>query len=134
MDINQIKNFIREGRVSSVNPNNCTARVTFLDKDKMVSAELPILTMGSRETKVYWLPAIDAQVVCIFAPNASGKGLKEGYIIGCRYSDEDSPAESATDTLSIRMKDGSYIRIQNGTIEINASSAIKLTAPRIDIN
>lgn len=134
MDINQIKNFIREGRVSSVDPVKCTARVTFPDRDDMVSAELPVLTMGSRETKVYWMPAIDAQVVCIFAPNASGKGLKEGYILGCRYSTQDTPAESSADVLSFRFKDGSFIRVDNGTIEIHASSAIKLTAPRVDIN
>lgn len=41
MDINQIRNMLRVGRVSSVNGAACTARVTFPDKEGLVSAEPP---------------------------------------------------------------------------------------------
>lgn len=51
MDINQIKNLIRIGTVSAVNGASCSARVAFEDKDNMVSAELPIITIGSKQTK-----------------------------------------------------------------------------------
>lgn len=54
MDINKIKDLIRIGRVSSVNPLKCTAKVTFPDKDDMVSDELPILTIGTNKTKAYF--------------------------------------------------------------------------------
>lgn len=134
MDINQIRNIIRVGKVSSVNPANCTARVTFDDKDDLVSYELPIITLGSRETQAYWLPEIDTQVLCVFLPNPSGKGLSDGFVVGAFYSVEDPPAENATGTKSVIFADGSFIRFSEGTIEINAATAIKLTAPRIDLN
>lgn len=134
MDINQIKNIIRVGKVSSVNPANCTARVTFDDKDDLVSYELPVITLGSHETQAYWLPEIDTQVLCVFLPNPSGKGLSDGFVIGAFYSAEDPPAENAAGTKSIIFADGSFIRFADGTVEINAAKAIKLTAPRIDLN
>ena len=40
MDISKVRDVIRVGRVSSVNGTNCTARVTFPDKDDLVSQEL----------------------------------------------------------------------------------------------
>ncbi len=63
MDINQIKNLIRIGTVSAVNGESCSARVAFEDKDNMVSAELPIITIGSKQTKAYWLPEVGTQVL-----------------------------------------------------------------------
>lgn len=51
MDINQIRNMLRVGRVSSVNGAACTARVTFPDKEGLVSAELPVLQVGSPSTR-----------------------------------------------------------------------------------
>ena len=134
MDIDKLKDLIRVGRVSSVNSQNCTARVTFPDKDDMVSAELPIISIGSKQTKAYWLPAIDTQVLCIFTPNPSGKGLNDGFIIGCFYSTTDTPAENNEKVVSIHLDDGSYIRFDNGNVEIHASKSLKLTAPRIDLN
>lgn len=80
MDINQIKNLIRIGTVSAVNGKSCCARVAFEDKDNMVSAELPIITIGSRQTKAYWLPEVGTQVLCIFQPNASGSGIGKGFV------------------------------------------------------
>ena len=86
MDINQIKNLIRIGTVSAVNGESCSARVAFEDKDNMVSAELPIITIGSKQTKAYWLPEVGTQVLCIFQPNASGSGISKGFVIGAFYS------------------------------------------------
>ena len=90
MDINQIKNLIRIGTVSAVNGESCSARVVFEDKDNMVSAELPIITIGSKQTKAYWLPEVGTQVLCIFQPNASGSGISKGFIIGAFYSTQDA--------------------------------------------
>ena len=39
MDTNQLKNLVRVGIVSSVNGAACRARVTFPDKDNLVSDE-----------------------------------------------------------------------------------------------
>lgn len=134
MDINQLKNIIRIGRVSTVDAAACTCKVAFTDKDDLVSQDLPVLQLGSKDNKVYWLPDIDSQVVCIFLPNPSGRGLGSGVILGCIYSTVDQPAENNAGVKSIRFADGSYIRFADGALEIHVTSAIKLTAPRIDLN
>lgn len=134
MDINQLKNIIRVGRVSSVDGKTCTARVTFPDKDDLVSADLPILQMGSKNLEGYWMPAVDTQVLCLFLPNPAGKGINKGFILGAFYSTADPPPEKNTETWCQKFPDGSYIRVENGTIEIHGASAIKITAPRIDLN
>ncbi len=134
MDINQIKNLIRVGRVSSVNGSECSARVTFGDKDDLVSAELPVITIGSKGTRAYWVPEVDTQVVCIFDPNVSGSGLSPGFIIGAFYSDEDTPVESDASVRSITFADGSFIRYNNGNIEINAKGNLVLKGANITLN
>ncbi len=134
MDINQIKNMLRVGRVSSVNGAACTARVTFPDKEKMVSAELPVLQIGSLGTQGYWVPEVDTQVLCAFLPNPSGKGMNMGFVLGAFYSRENPPPETDPNVRSITFPDGSRLRYENGIIEIHGASAIKITAPRVDIN
>ena len=108
MDINQLKNMLRVGRVSSVNGANCTARVTFPDKEGLVSAELPMLQIGSLSTKGYWVPEVDTQVLCAFLPNPSGKGINTGFILGAFYSTENPPPES--DPAMVRMFGGCNMR------------------------
>lgn len=82
MDTNFIKNIIRIGRVSSIDVNTNTARVAFSDKDDLVSGNLMIVNRGSMVDKDYWIPDIDEQVLCLMQPNASGKGLNDGFILG----------------------------------------------------
>ncbi|WP_337393861.1 phage baseplate assembly protein V [Phascolarctobacterium succinatutens] len=134
MDINQIKNLIRIGTVSAVNGESCSARVAFEDKDNMVSAELPIITIGSKQTKAYWLPEVGTQVLCIFQPNASGSGISKGFIIGAFYSTQDAPVEKNADVRSVTFADGSFIRYQNGNIEINATGKLLLKGATVEIN
>ena len=81
-----IKSLIRVGSVSSVNPANGTARVAFEANDDNVTYELPVLTRGSKANKDYWIPDIDEQVVCLFLPNTSGRGVCQGFILGDRKS------------------------------------------------
>lgn len=136
MDINsnEIKNLIRIGSVSAVNGEVCSARVTFEEKDDLVSAELPIVTIGSRDTKAYWLPEVGTQVLCIFQPNMSGCGMNDGFIIGAFYSLADMPVESNPDVRSITFADGSFIRYKDGDIEINAKGKLVLRGAVVEIN
>lgn len=134
MDINQIKNLIRIGCVSSVNGEACSARVTFEEKDDLVSAELPIITIGSRQTRAYWLPEVGTQVLCIFQPNVSGSGIGKGFVIGAFYSALDAPVESDADVRSITFADGSFIRYQDGNIEINAKGNVIIRGAKILLN
>lgn len=134
MDINQLKNMVRIGRVSSVDGAACQARVTFPDKEDMVSADLPVLQMGSQGMAGYWLPKVDTQVLCLFLPNPAGKGLNKGFILGAFYSSADPPPETDASAWCQRFPDGSYIRCVNGVVEIHGAAAVKITAPRIDLN
>lgn len=134
MDINKIKNLIRIGTISAVNGAACSARVVFDDKDNMVSAELPIITIGSKQTKAYWLPEVGTQVLCIFQPNSSGSGISKGFVIGAFYSTQDAPVESDANARSITFADGSFIRYKDGDIEINAKGKLVLKGSKIFIN
>ena len=130
-----IRDLFRVGRVSSVNGKTCTAKVTFPDKDDMVSDDLPIVIIGSHGTKGYWLPEIDTQVLCCFLPNPSGRGMNQGFIIGGFYSTQDPPEETDPDVRCLKFPDGSFFRYDGkGTIHIHASSHLVLTSPRIDLN
>ena len=130
-----IRDIFRVGRVSSVDGTKCTAKVTFPDKDDMVSDDLPIVLIGSHATKQYWLPEVDTQVLCCFLPNPSGHGMNQGFVLGGFYSTADPPEESDPKVRCIKVPDGSYIRFDgNGEGHIHASGHLILTAPRIDLN
>lgn len=108
-----IKSLIRVGSVSSVNPANGTARVAFEANDDNVTYELPVLTRGSKANKDYWIPDIDEQVVCLFLPNTSGRGVCQGFILGTFYSRTGAlsmgraSAASTTATRTIFLQAGS---------------------------
>lgn len=134
MGTNQLKNLIRVGKVSSVNGKTCRARVTFPDKDDLVSDELAVLQIGTNGTEGYWVPEVNTQVLCLFLPNASGNGLNAGFILGAYYSKAKPPPEENANVRAIYFPDGSLIKWDGGTITIKAASAIKIEAPRVDIN
>lgn len=134
INLNQIKNLIRIGIVSAVNGETCSARVTFGEKDNSVSEDLPIITIGSKQTKAYWLPEVGTQVLCIFQPNVSANGICDGFIIGAFYSAEDMSVESNADVRSITFADGSFIRYEDGNIEINAKGKLVLKGAVVEIN
>lgn len=122
------------GQVSAYGKAPGTVIVRRPDKDDRTTAELAVMSRCTKETKDYWMPAIDEQVLCILLPNASGKGPGAGFVIGAFYSTADPPKEHDTSVRSIRYKDGSYIVNNNGAMEIHASKSLKITAPRIDLN
>ncbi len=134
MDIKQIKKMVRIGIVSSVNGETCSARVTFTDGDDMVSRNLPIIVIGSSQTKAYWLPEVGTQVLCIFLPNVSGNGFDAGFVVGAFYSCADAPVESDASVRSITFADGSFIKYAGGNIEINAKGKLVLKGAMVEIN
>lgn len=130
-----IRDIFRVGKVSSVNGANCTARVTFPDKDDLVSGDLPIIVIGSYQTKGYWVPEVGMQVLCCFMPNPSGRGMNDGFILGGFYSTENPPGETDPKVRCIKVPDGSYIKFDGaGNVEIHATGNLKLTGARIDLN
>lgn len=132
--LRELSQYIFIGIVSSYGSRDGTVVVTRPDQDDRTSAELYVMSRGTKETKDYWMPAIGDAVLCILLPNTSGSGPGEGFVIGAHYSDADTPAESDPHIRSIRYKDGSYIVNKSGAMEIHASQSLTITAPKININ
>lgn len=132
-----IKKLIRVGTVSSVNPAAGTVRVAFAAQDDMVTYELPVITRGSKNNKDYWLPDVDEQVLCLFLPNVSGRGVCEGFVLGTFYSSVDAPQESSVDVHAVKYGDGTIIKHDRSTgkLTINATGDIDIIAGgKITIN
>ena len=129
-----LENLFFIGIVTDLLPEQGAAIVTMPDHDDKPTAPLHVLQRGTKETKHYWMPAIDDQVLCVRTPNFAGKGMGEGFILGAIYSDVDTPVENDAEVRSVVFPDGSFIRYKDGEIAINAAKHINLTAPRIDIN
>ncbi|MGE7113254.1 phage baseplate assembly protein V [Lysinibacillus sp. NPDC047702] len=125
---------IRKGLVSSVNRKNCTVRVYFPDWDEKVSDELPVMQKNTLNTKYYWMPEVDEQVICAFFAN----GTEEGVVLGAIYSEADKvPQEflESDDCDGVLFSDGTLIRYDatnhillidvKGEIEIKADKNIR---------
>lgn len=132
-----IKRLIRVGTVSSINAAAGTVRVAFAAQDDMVTYELPVITRGSKNNKDYWLPDIDEQVLCLFLPNTSGRGVCDGFVLGTFYSSVDAPMESSSDVHAVKYGDGTIIKHDRSTgkLTINATGDIDIIAGgKITIN
>lgn len=132
------RDIVKEGIISEVFPERHTARVTFEDKDNMVSAELPIITLWAMENKAYALPDIGETVLCLFATNADTTG--EGWIIGSRFHDKSTPNANNQDICRVDFKDGTSIEYNRkdhalkveckGTLEIKCDKDITITTEK----
>ena len=129
-----IGEYIFVGLVSSYGETPGTVIVTRPDKDNRTTAELRVISRCTKETKDFWMPAINEQVLCVLLPNTSGKGPGAGFVLGAFYSDADTTPTDNNDVRTIQYKDGSFIKLDNGEMEIHASKHLTITAPRIDIN
>lgn len=132
-----IKRLIRVGTVSSVNVAAGTVRVAFAAQDDMVTYELPVITRGSKNNKDYWLPDVDEQVLCLFLPNTSGRGVCDGFVLGTFYSSVDAPVENSGDVHAVKYGDGTIIKHDRSTgkLTINATGDIDIIAGgKITIN
>lgn len=125
-----IKKLIRVGTVSSVNAAAGTVRVAFAAQDDMVTYELPVITRGSKNNKDYWLPDVDEQVLCLFLPNTSGRGVCDGFVLGTFYSSIDAPVENSGDVHAVKYGDGTIIKHDRSTgkLTINATGDIDIIA------
>lgn len=142
-----IRQLIRIGIVSSVNPRNCTAKVLFEDQDEAVSYDLFVINQNTQDNQDYWLPDVNEAVLCLFLPI----GIETGFILGSYYSEVDKPANTNPDVRSIRFKDGTVIQYNRGThkliatcvgdveiscknASISAQTKVSVTAPLVEIN
>ena len=129
-----MKNLIRAGQVSSVNPVRCTARVTFLDRDNLVSAELPVLQPCAAGNQFYSLPDVGNSVLCLMLPNDDCGGA--GFILGSLYSDEKKTPTDNQDVSMIRFEDGTTLSYDRNKHELNIKCVgdIKINGRNIYLN
>lgn len=117
-----IQNLLRIGTVSSVDTTAGMVRVTFPDRDDLVSDQLPVLTRGG------WamgndLPAVGNRVLCCFL----GSGLEAGFCLGSYFNDENTPPGNP-EQRGVWFEDGSYVYYdkQAGKLVVKANSGVKI--------
>lgn len=97
-----LANVVRVGVVVSTDPAAHTVRVTFGDRDNIVSNPLPVLAPKAHSDKFYRLPDIGEQVLCVFLPS----GVEQGFAIGALYSRADATPAASQDTHVVQYADG----------------------------
>src|SRR6516162_9033371 len=109
----------RVGIVQTQDIPNCRVRVTFAERNQMVSWWLPILRWGSQNDKHFWIPDIGEQVVCLMDEHD-----EDGAVLGTIFSQVDQPPSSMTvDKRHLTAKDGSTFEYDRNshTLAINVS-------------
>ena len=93
------------GIVSSVNPQNATARVVFSDRDDTVSYDLPITFANTGFAKMYSMPKVGQPVKCSFL----GTGMEDGFIDGSFYNSDNPPPKTGDHLHYIAFDDGAFV-------------------------
>jgi len=84
VDMTELKNMVRMGKVMSVDKSKMTARVKFEDKGGITSGPLHILKRSvlvipaTDGEKAEWVPDVNSTVLCIMIPDGDG----DGFIVG----------------------------------------------------
>lgn len=97
-----LANVVRVGVVVSTDPAAHTVRVTFGDRDNIVSNPLPVLAPKAHRDKFYRLPDVGEQVLCVFLPS----GVEQGFAIGALYSRADATPAASQDKHVVQYADG----------------------------
>lgn len=132
--IRMMRGMVRVGTVSATNPGAMAARVKFDEKDGTISPELPVLTTGSGGNKMYWMPDVGDEVVCLFASN--DKNFTTGWIVGGYFTQKHPPNAASQDVRRIDFGDGSYIEFNRATggLSINCNGPVTINGATINLN
>jgi phage baseplate assembly protein gpV len=91
----------RVGIVQQQDPAHAKVRVVFPDYDEMISWWLPVVFAKTQDDKVYWIPDIGEQVVCLMDLRDEA-----GAVLGAIYSSADVPPVNSADKFHVAFKDG----------------------------
>jgi phage baseplate assembly protein V len=120
----------RVGIVKVQDAANARVRVIFPDHDQMESWWLPVVFAKTQNDKMYWMPEVGEQVVCMM-----DEYDEDGAVLGAVYSVADRPPVASADKVHWTSKDGAVfeydrsvhsllIAIPNGgTVMISANGA-----------
>ncbi len=109
-----MEDLIRIGFVSSVNKTEGTVQVTYQDRDRMVTSDLPVLAFGGE----YALPEVNDMVLVAHLSN----DLSSGVVLGKFWSKADLPEK--TDW---------YKRIGENMLLAKVQDTLEIHAPEIKI-
>lgn len=136
-----MKEEIRLGKVSSLDPAAGTVRVTYPEKDHEVTRMIPILSPIF--SGLYSLPEVGDQVLVLHLSN----GSEAGVVLGRPWSGKFTPPEGAEGLFRLDMdrKPGAaMLRYDakareltlhcDGTLHITAGGAIVINGKTIDLN
>lgn len=118
----QIGEIFKAGIVSSIDPTTCTVRVTFPDRDDMVSADLPIIQRNCGETQDYSLPAVGDNVLCGFL----GTGTEDGFVFGSFYNKKKTSQLNSENIRGLIFPDGTKITYDSKEKICNVEAAGKV--------
>lgn len=117
------------GKISAINEQEGTARVLLEDKDEMTTKEIPLLFLHTLGMKVYAMPEIGEEVLCLFLSN----GLEEGFILGSYYNEPTPPPVKDKQIKIIQFPNGDFVKYQDGKMEVKASKEVILTSASVKI-
>lgn len=127
--MDNVAEVIKHGVISSIDPVKATARVTFADRDNVVSYDLPILFPNTGFMKLYSMPKVNQPVKCSFL----GTGFEDGFIDGSFYNDENPPPATDPTLHMVYFGDGTSVVYDEKTksISINASGGVNINGLNI---
>jgi phage baseplate assembly protein V len=120
----------RVGIVKVQDAANARVRVVFPDRDQMESWWLSVLFAKTQNDKMYWMPDVGEQVVCMM-----DEYDEDGAVLGAIYSSADRPPVTTADKLHWTSKDGAVFEYDRsihalqmtvpsgGTVAITANGA-----------
>ena len=97
-----MENLICSGQVSSVDPKTHRVRVAVRGVNEWETFDLPVLTHGTKNPRVYHMPRVGEHVTCLFLPN----GHEQGFVLGNFYTQTNLPGESDAEIWSAEFEDG----------------------------
>ena len=109
---------INEGVVSEVDAEKHAVRVTYPDKNNLVSGLLPVITLFAYNNKSYALPEVGERVLVVSASNGGMSG--GGYVVGSLYTADNKP--TTTDENIYRLE----ITEDEGTTAIEYNKTDKM--------
>lgn len=107
---------------------HCRVRVTFRERNQMISWWLPIIRHGAQNDKDFWIPDIGEQVGCLMDDHD-----EDGCVLGTFFSQPDHTQNGMTgDKRNLTVKDGAVFEYDRNshTLTVNippGSSTINIT-------
>lgn len=96
------QNGIRVGKVAQLDADGCKVRVTFPDRENVLSHWLRVMVHNTKENKDYWMPDLDEDVICVFLST----GMETGFVLGSYYPEPVARPAGTEDVRCVEFADG----------------------------